>query len=156
MADLVDAIMVDLDGTLCDTRHRDELVQDVPPRWDDHSMACIEDDPVIAVMELIEMMSRAGYYVVLCSGRGNVARELTEQWLDYWDIAHDLLILREPGDLRNNATYKLAHIRELREQGINVRLLVDDYFKVHELLEDVHGIPVLRVHSYTSYGEANI
>jgi hypothetical protein len=136
------SILVDLDGTLADCRARHHLLQGDDPDLEDHSLACGSDPVIEATAALVRMLAGAGYKIVLCSGRSEVARAATLYWLDRNRIPFNRLILRAPGDRRSNAAYKVAQIRVLEDEGFRVVLALDDYHKTADALID-NGVPTI-------------
>lgn len=139
-------LLLDLDGTLCDTRHRAHMVKGTSkPDWDAYSLACYADRPVPGVMDLVCRMWAHGAKVIILSGRGQVAYARTTKWLD--DHAHfewERLYLRSPGDEDTNPVYKTKVVRSLRADGYEDLLAIDDYPKVAEALAAI-GVPTVLV-----------
>lgn len=116
-----EAVICDLDGTLCDTKHRQHHVQITNGKKDWRNFfAEMDKDPVNDwCKELIVAMKHCGNKIIYCSGRGEEYRERTETWLkknNLWDLcAKDLttggwncvgypinhkLFMRQAGDSR--------------------------------------------------------
>ena len=87
------SILVDLDGTVCDARHRAHMIsgKDGEPNWDDYSLACSADKPVHGVIRLVAELHDAGNRIVIASGRAMVAMERTIQWLYSNHVRHDVI-----------------------------------------------------------------
>ena len=128
---MTQTILVDLDGTVCDTRHRQSMVRCENPDWEAYSLACMGDAPVSGVIELVRYMSALETIIIL-SGRHESARTQTLWWLDRNRVPYDEVVLRPKGDVRPNVEYKLEGVRRLRQQGHTIRLAIDDYPKVAE------------------------
>ena len=78
-------ISVDLDSTLCDTRHRKGIIEqfvknNLPIDWDVYAKACAEDPPT-SLVPFIRDYQRFGIWHVV-SGRSEGARAATWQWLN--------------------------------------------------------------------------
>lgn len=143
------AVLVDIDGTLCDARGRDHLLgQD--PDWESHSLACEQDPPVEGTIRLVNLLS-AKCNIILCSGRSVIATEHTKRWLRKHGCHWDRLMLRPKGNRDNNATYKLSVVKRLEDEGYDFLLAIDDYHKTAKALTD-YGIPTVLVSSYTMHG----
>lgn len=139
------AVIIDLDGTLCDVRHRTHLVRQSPPDWGAFFAACVDDTPNHAVLSLLHMAADAGYAVLLVSGRPEESRGLTEQWLARFGLArHAALLMRPDGDFRPDAVVK----REIYETTIaghyDVVFAVDDRAVVVQMWRDL-GLTCLQV-----------
>lgn len=123
----MNAIIIDLDGTLCDVRHRTHYVKESPPNWSAFFDACVEDTPNSAVAALYDMARSAGCAIIYVSGRPETHRAPTDRWL----VQHRLhgytrLLMRAAGDYRPDDIIK----RELYEAHIagryEVLFSVDD------------------------------
>lgn len=135
-------ILIDLDGTVCDTRHRDRLInRSGDTDWLAYSMECAGDRPIPGVVRLVNWI--AGLKVIL-TGRHEEARRLTERWLARNGVGYDELIMRPIGDRRENVALKVAEVRKLRRRGFDPILAIDDYPKVAEAFASLQ-IPTLLV-----------
>lgn len=76
-----DTILVDLDGTLADIRHRLPLIQRDVPDWDAFYAACFNDKPKQWCVELIFAMIAAGFNVKIVSARSKTVEATTVAWL---------------------------------------------------------------------------
>lgn len=123
----MNAIIIDLDGTLCDVRHRTHLVKQQPPDWPAFFDACVNDTPNAAIVILYRMARESGIPVIYVSGRPETHRAPTEAWLEQYRLDdHKKLLMRPAGDYRADAIVK----RELYEQHIAgkyaILFVVDD------------------------------
>lgn len=121
------AIIIDLDGTLCNVSHRVHFVKAQPPNWPAFFDACVDDTPNPAVVTLHDMARHSGIAVIYVSGRPGTHRILTEAWLKHHGVdGHIMLLMRPAGDYRPDAVVK----RELFDQYIagihNIVFTVDD------------------------------
>lgn len=148
-----ESVLVDVDGTLADSRGRDHLLDMDRPGSDDwiaHSLACGQDPPVENNVRMVRVLHKH-YNIVLCSGRSEVARLETEDWCLRHGVPWDVIHLRKVGDRTNNATYKVNAARSLEAMGFVFVLAIEDYFKSAKALTQ-HGIPCILVASFTAYG----
>lgn len=99
-------VLVDIDGTLTKVGSRVECLKSTPPDWDSFYARCGEDDLVSEVAELVRTMERDGYTVVLCSGRRESCRAMTQEWMEKHEIHFDRMLLRKDGDFRHDAIVK--------------------------------------------------
>lgn len=121
------AIIIDLDGTLCNVAHRVHFVKEQPPNWAAFFDACVDDTPNAAVVELYDMASFYGHAIIYVSGRPETHRAQTQAWLKLHCVDYcTLLLMRPEGDYRPDQIVK----RELYEQHIagkyEVLFTVDD------------------------------
>mgnify|MGYP001566526414 CR=1 FL=1 len=101
------AIIIDLDGTLCDTSHRVHFVKESPPNWTAFFDGCVDDTPNGAVMALYDMVRDSGTAVIFVSGRPATHRAQTEDWLERHGLnGHIELLMRETGDYRPDQIVK--------------------------------------------------
>lgn len=105
-------VIVDIDGTLTKVGARVECLKSTPPDWDSFYARCGEDELVEEVAELVQVMDRDGYTVVLCSGRRESCRAATAVWMSERDIRFDQMLLRKDGDFRHDTIVKPEMLEE--------------------------------------------
>jgi len=112
-------VVVDLDGTLCDSAHREHLAR--AKQWDEFHCLLGEDKPNKAVAKLLLTLMNMpeGPVVVGLTGRNERYRLMTLRWLDKHGLALDDLLMR-PDD-----NYQSDH--ELKPQ------MLDDWLTAQEL-----------------------
>lgn len=150
------ALLVDLDSTLCDTRHRWPLspidpatgqwLLPEPERraaWQRYSMACPGDTLIPAVRDLMRSWRALGNRVHIVSGRDACAEPHTRAWLDSHTVPYDGIHLHQPGG--DWTDHKVATIARLREAGERPVLFVDDWPPIAERVPDKTGVPVVLV-----------
>lgn len=140
----------DLDSTLCDTRHRRNLMPDraawsVSGAWDEYSLACSEDAPIAGPIRLYRALLQV-YRPIILSARSKRALNLTQDWLNahgIWDWKH--LVLRPGGnDHLSPSEWKRGLLRGWLEQGKDIQLAVDDHPGSAAVFEGL-GIPTVTV-----------
>lgn len=138
------AVCVDLDGTLCNTSHRDWMLQEPQIDWDGYSRACTDDIPVPATVRLVELLQRQ-HTIIFISGRSMVAFPQTLAWLqaNLKLKAKLKLAMRPEGSRIPNDQLKREMITEIHENGYEVVLLIEDNEKTKKALEEI--VPVLLV-----------
>ena len=119
------AIIFDLDGTLCDCEHRVHFMRERPKHRDEFHSACIFDTVIAATRTLIEMAEEKGIKVILLSARPIRFKALSEEWLAKNNIHYDQLILSSYPHL-SDPEYKLKMYKELIEPFYEVIFAVDD------------------------------
>lgn len=129
---MVDAIMVDIDGTLA------HMVDRGP--YDPTKYHTDVIDPTIR-----ELVGRyADHMVIVMSGRDVTYREATELWLHTNGVIFNELHMRPAGDKREDSTVK----RELYEQHVkpkyNVVFVLDDRNRVVNMWRSI-GLKCLQV-----------
>ena len=72
----------DLDGTLCNTDHRDYLLARTDARkWDDYFKACENDTPISALVQIFVALRKNASDILIFTGRGEQSRKQTIGWL---------------------------------------------------------------------------
>ena len=91
-------VIFDLDGTLADIKERRTLATkeggkiDWPKFVDPNNISL--DKPNTPVIESFKALQKAGYRMVIFSGRSDATREETEKWLSKHGITYDKLLMR--------------------------------------------------------------
>lgn len=142
------AVLVDLDGTLCNHQHRLPLIagktQDTAD-WDTFSLACSDDVPFTGVIRLVKILEQSGHIIIIASGRSEVAKENTVEWLHRHEVPFHQLHLRPLKDYRSNADFKESVINYcLTRHSLRFVLAIDDYEKAADRFESL-GIPTILV-----------
>ena len=86
-----EAIICDLDGTLCDTTHRQHYVQKDNGKKDWRGFfAGMDKDPINKWCEALLRSIHHGSNrcIIYCSGRGNEYRQRTKDWLKRFNVYH--------------------------------------------------------------------
>lgn len=95
-------VVVDLDGTLCDSAHREHLA--IAKQWDEFHSLLGEDRPHADVADLLEVLNSGilttDLEVILLTGRNERYRGQTEAWLLKHRIKNDHLLMRPDYDPR--------------------------------------------------------
>ncbi len=123
----IPAVIFDIDGTLADCEHRRHFLAQEPKDWTAFLKA-MGDDPVKTTVADIASYyhSICGHEILLCTGRGEEYRPITEQWLTWNMIRYTHLFMRPLADHRDDATIKAEIYTWKIEPFYDVRLVVDD------------------------------
>lgn len=113
------AIIVDVDGTVADMKDYRG-----PFQWDLVDL----DDPRPFVIEMVENYHALGYKVIFLSGRSDVCRDLTRDWLDrhIGFLSWDELYMRKEGDYRKDAEIKEEIFWTELADSYNIVAAIDD------------------------------
>jgi len=128
-------VIFDLDGTLADLTHRRHFIESRPKRWDDFFKAAHRD----TVIEPIARCARnfaLGNRVIICSGRPDSLRDVTEKWLSkMWGAAcnHSALYMRKAGDYRPDDIVKSELLDRILADGYRPELVFDDRRRVVDM-----------------------
>lgn len=129
------AILCDLDGTLAIIHNRSPF----------DFMRCETDLLNEPIAEIVKNYASLGVKIILMSGRDEVARRPTTNWLAYNRIPYDALFMRATGDARKDSVVK----KELYEAHVKskyfVKFVLDDRNQVVDLWRIELGLPCLQV-----------
>jgi beta-phosphoglucomutase-like phosphatase (HAD superfamily) len=143
------AVIVDMDGTLCDVRSVRHFVEPPPGvegfkrnfhAFHSASLECPAHQPVI---DLLDHCRGAGLKVLVVSAREARWGFLTALWLREHDIAYDEMLLRHSGDYRSDVEVKQEIAKQLLERFQPV-LAIDDRYEVIEVWHS-YGIPTVQI-----------
>lgn len=132
MSERPDAVIVDLDGTLCD----------IGTRHPYHGHLCDTDIPHNAVLSLVNSLSRDEVAIILLSGRNEDARTATVKWLKDYGVSWDRLYLRATDDWSPAESYKWGVYESVIAPAWNVLFMVEDHLPTARLFRE-RGVPVL-------------
>lgn len=111
-------ILCDIDGTIADCRHRLWLIDEVAyrtrvgpniaslqfkPDWDTFFIACVNDAPIQPVIDIIKDLAGK---VIFVTGRSDIVRRETKQWLWKHGLPCTDLYMRRQGDHRPDHVVK--------------------------------------------------
>jgi len=120
-------VIFDLDGTLADIKHR--LPEIRAGRYND-SMDKISGDTLKGDIYCIyDMAADGGYNVAIVTGRSEIYKQPTIDWLRKNKVTFDSLHMRGKSDFRSDDEVKLdIYLDNFKEK--DVRFVVDDRDKV--------------------------
>ena len=146
------AIIVDLDGTLCDTTHRQHFMDRASSKkdWVGFTTNIINDTPHKWCVEIMLAMASRGYQVIFLTGRESTEQivEDTDEWLERYvynvPVTFSVEYLgktggkipifrRKKGDFRKDAIVKEELYREHIEPYYDVLFCVDDRRQVVDM-----------------------
>jgi hypothetical protein len=139
------AVCWDLDSTLADTRHRFHLIEKIKAgeaTWDEHSLACADDEPLTSAIALMRLLF-PHHTQHIVSGRSTVAAYQTRVWLEKHQVPFDALCLRRPDDFTENGLIKVRYVRELQAQGIKVVCFFEDWPPAAAVIRELTGVPTV-------------
>lgn len=148
MANRTQAVTVDLDSTLADTRHRASAMIDKTDRentdWTLYAQACTDDTPT-DVVALVRAL--APYYmIVLVTSRPIASKNQTMRWLEAHNVPYDAIVMDE-GFHNTPTEFKVAAIEQVA-YTYDVVLHLDDWWKVGEAVKAALDIPTVIVRVY--------
>ncbi|QFG12904.1 polynucleotide kinase [Arthrobacter phage Mimi] len=140
--DLPKAVWVDVDGTLAERVH-DLAPQPVRGPFDEHRVG--EDAVIEHIADLVRLLHKDGYKIVIMSGRSDACQEQTERWLIENNIPYDDIFMRESGDQRKDSVVKEDLFWNKVAPKYDIEFALDDRQQVVDHTREVLKIPVLQV-----------
>ena len=117
---LESAVIFDIDGTLALMKNRG------PYSWE----KVFNDDVNQIVAEHIKFHKDAGRKIILMSGRDEICRKETQDWLEFYEISYDELHMRNKDDQRKDTIVKKELYQNYVEGKYNVLCVYDDRLSV--------------------------
>ena len=120
------SVIFDMDGTLADVAHRRHHVQKRPKNWPAFNAAMREDAPNTPIIEVARIFADAGWHILICTGREERYRKVTEDWLATHEVPYQRLYMRATADYRPDHVVKLEILGQIRGAGFDPYISVDD------------------------------
>jgi phosphoserine phosphatase len=137
-------IVFDIDGTLANIEHRRSFVASKPKNWKAFVAGIPQDTPHEDIVFLAQTFFAQGNKVILCSGRGEESRAVTEQQMKDFDVDFNALYMRSKGDHRQDNIVKVELLAEIRRDFGEPFLWFDDRQQVVDAIR-AEGVRVLQV-----------
>lgn len=140
-------ILCDVDGTLSNGQHRQHYLSIKPKNWKAFVNASPLDPPYEDVVWLVKTLHEAGNTILIVTARSEDERNVTKKWLD--EVAglkhvYEKMYMRESGDYRDDAIVKKEILENIRLDGYDPFMVLDDRNKVVNMWRSV-GIRCLQV-----------
>lgn len=126
-------IVFDIDGTLANIAHRRHLVGTKPKNWAAFQALAHKDTTFEPVAILARGLPFLDHRIILCSGRGEQERPVTEAWLKQHQIIYKRLYMRAAGDYRSDDIIKGELLDQMLADGFDPKLVFDDRDRVVKL-----------------------
>lgn len=136
--------LVDIDGTLANTDHRNHHLNGEKKKWKEWYAAQKQDVPYWDIVEIIHMAKDTGIKIVLCTGRDENNRSGTLEWLKEHKIHFDELFMRPANDRRDDTIVKKELLDKIREKGYDPVCVFEDRDRVVKMWRD-EGLRCLQV-----------
>lgn len=137
-------VVFDIDGTLANIEHRRAFVATKPKNWRAFTAGIPNDTAHQDIVELTHLFWNAGHRVILCSGRGEESREVTEKQMIDFTVPYHKLYMRPVKDHRQDSIVKVELLWKIREEFGNPAYWFDDRQQVVDAIR-AEGIRVLQV-----------
>lgn len=140
-------VVIDIDGTIADNRHRAHFVEGGQRDWDSFFRADLvtKDKLIPGVQRVLEKFQELKYELIFVTGRHEPLRDTTMRWLHEKlgvDATDENLLMRPHGNMMNAVAYKREQVMLLkRERYLTGRgfLFIDDDTKVLPMYAE-HGV----------------
>ena len=142
------AVVFDLDGVLANGEHRQHLLKPPPGRKKDWKtfFARAGDDILIEEVARLTLLIDRSVTRVLLTARPTSIEDITLAWLDRFQLAWDLLVMRPEGAYAPSPVAKKAAVDELRAYGFDILLAFDDDRRNVDMFH-AERIPCIYIHS---------
>ncbi len=164
---MLKSIILDLDGTLCDTSHREHHIDKhsmavaltlngdagVQKCWDNFHEGMGDDTCNMDILHMLDCMVSLKtdlhkYGVIIITGRPERYRDRTMKWLRDFLVPCDALIMRPDGDKTPTEVYKIQALERwlgTKEEVLEkVAFCLEDRDKVVEAFR-AYGLPAWQV-----------
>ena len=132
-------ILVDIDGTIADTKHREHFLnifEGGQKDWNGFFSAMVDDTPIPSVIDWVKGYIDRGWNVFFVTGRPEAFRKVTEDWLDAQGLISLRLIMKpKPDQYIKAALWKAKVVGMLQDEGWNILLAIDDDPSVREMYQ---------------------
>ena len=137
-------IVFDIDGTLANIEHRRAFVATKPKNWKAFNAGIVNDTPHEDICELARSLWDSGFPIVLCSGRGEEHRDVTETQMICFCVPYHKLYMRPAKDHRPDYIIKVELLQQIRAEFGEPFLWFDDRNQVVNAIRN-EGVRVLQV-----------
>ena len=137
-------IVFDIDGTLANIEHRRAFVASKPKNWKAFTAGIPNDTPHEDIVFLAQLFFAQGNKVILCSGRGEESRTVTEKQMKDFGVDFNALYMRPARDHRADNLVKVELLADIRKDFGNPFLWFDDRNQVVDAIR-AEGVRVLQV-----------
>jgi len=141
------AVIFDLDYTISIpdperiAKIKPELYVDRHQNWEDFYAGIPMDKPIYWNIEVLKQLACSYDIILLTSRSDELARKLTYEWLNKYEIPHDLLLMRDWDHHEVPCPeFKVEMYREFIESNWNVKFIVDDNKQIIDAFKAI-GIP---------------
>jgi phosphoglycolate phosphatase-like HAD superfamily hydrolase len=139
------SVIVDMDGTLADVRHRVHHVQGRRKNWMNFFATMHKDPPNQEIVDMVRDLAH-DREIIIVSGRPDNYQHVTEEWLRRYDVPYQEIHMRPAGDHRADHIVKREILHRLLAAGKKIELVIDDRPSVCDMWRDC-GLKVHQVKS---------
>jgi hypothetical protein len=139
-----EAVIYDMDGTLCDVRGIRHYVMGKKRNFHKFHTESVNCPGNVDVVEAAKADHKAGRAVLIVTARSDEYGTHTAYWLDGQGVEFDKMYMRKSGDYRQDSTVKSEILEQIKKDGYNVVRAYDDNPSIWEVWEQA-GIETVRV-----------
>lgn len=139
---MTNAVIFDVDGTLCDVQGIRHYVRE-ERNFDLFHRASLFCPPIPEVVALTHSLDPRVKRIVV-TARQNRYEDVTKMWLQKHNVRYDRLYMRAWDDTRKDYTVKREILAQIRSDGFVPVFAVDDNPQVIRLWKQ-EGIPVMEI-----------
>lgn len=115
-------VIFDYDGTLSDGTHRLKFLPTkdlhLTESWIEFNRMCVGDSPIRDTIDVMNAMYDAGFYVIVLTGRSDIVKAESVQWLKDNGARYHLLEMRKQSDNRKDTIIKEEFLRKIGLKNI--------------------------------------
>lgn len=137
-------IVFDIDGTLADMEHRRHWFDGGRKNWDAFFAAQHLDPTHEEIVWMAHQFYETGNTIIICTGRNEGHRKVSEEWLAKFDIKYAKMYMRPFKDHRQDGIVKVELLEQIRKEFGEPYLWIDDRNQVVKAIRD-QGVRVLQV-----------
>lgn len=140
-------IVFDIDGTIANNDHRRHFVEQEKKDWKAYNSLMADDGVYKDIIWIMSMMwADMDARIILCTGREEVYREVTDDWLINNSLSHYItdMYMRGVKDYRSDAIVKVELLKQIEADWGRPQLWFDDRQQVVDAIR-AEGIRVLQV-----------
>lgn len=108
--------LFDIDGTISDPFHRLHLIQNGNKQWDEFFKQSKRDLPIWDVIKTQRLLKKAGALIIMVTGRSDMVRQITEDWMRSYGIPFDYLYMRKANDHREDYIVKEELLNKILDE----------------------------------------
>jgi predicted kinase len=127
-SELPDCVIFDLDGTLALSYGRRNMFD-----WDKVDRDSLNE----IVAEQVKFHKSKGRTIIILSGRDEVSKALTEEWLKFYDVEYDFIYMRPANNFEKDTVIKRRIYENEIKGKYNVLAWYDDRKQVVSLVNDL-------------------
>lgn len=137
-------VLCDLDGTLCDIKHRLPFVKGEKKDWKSFFAGIPQDKAREDVLEMVQGYASKGHQIFFVSARPDTYREQTAKWLfENYTAPYSALIMRSSRDTRDDELIK-GEMFDKFFSKFKIEAVIDDRPRVIRMWKE-RGLNVIDV-----------